>query len=116
VLRRIVEQLAGKLEIPAILTFGPRYLHQLAQVFQGGPSKGLFLMLTGEPAADLAIPGARYSFGQLQLALAMGDFQALARHNKPIVRLHLTQGAERGLPQLEQVIQHSLKNVRAVHN
>ena len=112
-LKRIGEQLASKLRIPALLSFGPRYLHHLAQVFQGGPSKGLFLMLTGQPPEDIAIPGAGYSFGQLQLALAMGDFDALTRHKKPVLRLHLTQGAERGLPQLEQVIRQSLKNVRS---
>lgn len=114
VLRRIGEQLASRLRIPALLSFGPRYLHNLGQVFQGGPSKGLFLMLTGQPPEDIVIPGAGYSFGQLQLALAMGDFEALTRRKKPVLRLHLTQGMERGLPQLEQVIQQSLKHIRAV--
>lgn len=111
-LRRIGEQVADRLKIPALLSFGPRYLHHLAQVFQGGPAKGLFLMLTGQPTQDVVIPGAGYSFGQLQLALAMGDFDTLARHQKPVLRLHLAEGVERGLPQLEQVIQRSLKHIR----
>lgn len=112
-LRRIVEQLASRLRIPALLSFGPRYLHHLVQVFQGGPSKGLFLMLTGQPPEDIAIPGAGYSFGQLQLALAMSDFEALTRHKKHVLRLHLTQGMDRGLPQLELLIHQSLKNIRS---
>lgn len=112
-LRRIGEQLAANLKIPSSLSFGPRYLHQLAQVFHGGPPKGLFFMLTAEPGGDIAIPGAGYSFGQLQVALAMGNFDALAQHHKPIVRLHLTQGAERGLAELERILQHSLKGIRS---
>ena len=111
-LRRIAEQLASRLKIPALLSFGPRYLHNVAQIFRGGPAKGLFLMLTGEPTEDIAVPGAAYSFGQLQLALAMGDFDALNRHRKPVLRLHLAEGLERGLPQLEHVIQQALKNMR----
>ena len=98
------EQLASKLGIPVLLSFGPRYLHYFGQVYKGGPSKGLFLMLTGEPDEDIAIPGAGYSFGQLQLCLALGDFESLVSRKKLAVRLHLTQGAEQGLAQLERVV------------
>jgi transaldolase / glucose-6-phosphate isomerase len=112
VLRRIVGELASKLGIPALLTFGPRYLHNLGQVFLGGPAKGLFMTLTGEASEDLPIPGAGYSFAQLQLALALGDFEALERHHRPVVRLHLTQGADHGLAQLERIVQQALKNIR----
>jgi len=42
-------------------------------------STGLFLILTSEPAEDIDIPGAGYTFGQLQLALALSDFQSLYR-------------------------------------
>jgi transaldolase / glucose-6-phosphate isomerase len=110
-LQRISRQLTATLNVPCLLTFGPRYLHQLVQVFQGGPGKGLFLLLTASPGEDITIPGAGYSFGQLQQGLAMGDFEALAHHRRPAIRLHLTQGAERGLAQLEQIVQHSLKAV-----
>lgn len=115
-LRRIGEQLAVNLKIPSLLSSGPRYLHDLAQVFQGGPPNGLFLMITSEPGGDIVIPGAGYSFGQLQIALAMGDFETLAHHRKPAVRLHLTHGMEQGLAQLEQIIQQSLKGIRRVEH
>ena len=111
-LERIRAHLASRLGIPALLSFGPRYLHHLGQVFQGGPSKGLFVILTGEPLQDIAIPGAGYSFGQLQLALAMGDFDSLERHGRPVLRLHLAQGLEPGLARLENVVQHALRNIR----
>jgi transaldolase/glucose-6-phosphate isomerase len=112
VLERIRNQIASRLGIPALLSFGPRYLHHLGQVFQGGPSKGLFLMITGEPSQDISIPGAGYSFGQLQMALALGDFDSLERHHRPVLRLHLTEGAESGLGKLENVLQQALRNVR----
>jgi len=110
ILGRIGEQLSSRLGVPAMLSFGPRYLHHLGQVFQGGPAKGLFLVLTGEPVEDIAIPGAGYSFGQLQLALAMGDFELLERHRKPVLRLHLMEGVEQGLTRLEQILQQALRN------
>jgi len=113
ILGRIGEQLSSRLGIPAMLSFGPRYLHHLGQVFQGGPAKGLFLVLTGEPAEDIAIPGAGYSFGQLQLALAMGDFESLEHHKKPVLRLHLMEGVEQGLTRLEQILQQALRNTRS---
>jgi transaldolase / glucose-6-phosphate isomerase len=103
-LRFLREQLASKLGIPVLLSFGPRYLHYFGQVYKGGPSKGLFLMLTGEPDQDIAIPGAGYSFGQLQLSLALGDFESLTGRKKFAVRLHLTQGIEQGLAQLARVV------------
>jgi transaldolase/glucose-6-phosphate isomerase len=103
-LRFLREQLASKLGIPVLLSFGPRYLHYFGQVYKGGPSKGLFLMLTGEPDQDIAIPGAGYSFRQLHLSLALGDFESLASRKKLAVRLHLTQGIEQGLAQLGRVV------------
>jgi len=92
-----------------LVTPGPSYLHTIGQVYQGGPAKGLFLLLTVSPAADLAIPGADYSFGQLQLALAQGDFESLGRRRRPVIRLHLSCGAEQGLLQLETVLNNALR-------
>jgi transaldolase/glucose-6-phosphate isomerase len=105
---RIREQLESRLGLPVLITPGPRYLHLFGQVYMGGPAKGLFLLLTAAPANDLVIPGADYSFGQLQLALALGDFESLGRRRKPVIRLHLTGGAESGLTQLETIINSAL--------
>lgn len=111
-LERIRSQIASRLGIPALLSFGPRYLHHLGQVFQGGPSKGIFLIITGEPSQDISIPGAGYSFGQLQKVLAMGDFDSLERHRRPVLRLHLAEGVEPGLGKLENILQQALRNIR----
>jgi glucose-6-phosphate isomerase len=111
-LGRLREQLASQLGIPVLLSTGPRYLHYFEQVYKGGPAKGLFLILTSEPTDDIVIPGAGYTFGQLQLALALGDFESLESRQKLVVRLHLTQGLEQSLAEVEQAIQQALGHTR----
>ena len=56
---------------------GPRFLHSTGQLHKGGPGSRLFLQLTAEHAQDVAIPDARYTFGVLADAQAVGDLQAL---------------------------------------
>ena len=104
IFRRIRERLESVLGLPVLVTPGPSYLHSIGQVYVGGPAKGLFLLVTAAPAEDLAIPGSDYSFGQLQLALALGDFESLGRQGRPVLRLHLTGGADSGLLQLETIL------------
>jgi glucose-6-phosphate isomerase len=103
-LGRIREHLAASRGIPVLLSSGPRYLRYFEQVYKGGPDKGLFLMLTSESTADVAIPGAAYTFGQLQTALALADFESLEIRRKLAMRLHLSQGLEQGLAEIEQAI------------
>jgi transaldolase/glucose-6-phosphate isomerase len=111
-LRRIRDRLDCRLGLPVLLTPGPRYLQSLGQAYLGGPPKGLFLLLTTTPEKDLGIPGADYSFGQLQLALALGDFESLGRRRTPVIRLHLSSGAERGLIELEAILTSALGKSR----
>jgi transaldolase/glucose-6-phosphate isomerase len=111
-LLRVRDLLVSSLEIPVLVTSGPRYLHAIGQVYKGGPAKGLFLVLTANAVEDLEIPGAAYTFGQLELALALGDFRALVQQERPVLRLHLARGAEQGVAQLESVLTTSLVNRR----
>jgi hypothetical protein len=92
--------LAERLSLPVLLSYGPRYLHSIGQLYKGGPDSGIFLMITSEKSEDLPIPGAKYTFGQLQMAQALGDMQALARVGQPVLRLHLKEGAPEGLSTL----------------
>lgn len=112
VFRRIRDKIVSSLKLPVLLAPGPPYLHAFGQMFKGGPPKGLFLLLTAEPTMDLPIPGASYSFGQLQLALALGDFDSLVRREKHVIRLHLSGGADQGLLQLESLLSSALKKTR----
>ncbi len=59
--------------------YGPRYLHSTGQLHKGGASNGVFIIITAESQEDLAIPGEPYSFGVLEMAQALGDFQSLER-------------------------------------
>ena len=100
--------LGERLKLPVLLGYGPRYLHSIGQLYKGGPPSGMFLMLTSEKSEDLSIPGARYTFGQLQMAQALGDMQSLGRLGKPVLRLHLTEGALAGLRNLRRAVDHAL--------
>jgi hypothetical protein len=59
------------------LGFGPRYLHSTGQLHKGGPNTGVFVIVIAPPVEDLPIPGEPYSFGILEAAQALGDFQSL---------------------------------------
>jgi len=71
------------------LGFGPRFLHSTGQFHKGGPNKGVFLQITVEPEEDFEIPGLGMSFGTLQRAQALGDYEALAARGRRILRLNL---------------------------
>ena len=96
------------LHLPALQGYGPRYLHSIGQLHKGGPKSGVFLEITTEDPTDVAIPGERFTFGQLKLAQAVGDAAALAAHGKPVLRLHLTQGVEPGLRALAGAAERAL--------
>jgi glucose-6-phosphate isomerase len=104
-LRRAVR---NALHLPVLQGYGPRYLHSIGQLYKGGPPGGLFIEITTADPTDLAIPGEKFSFGQLKAAQALGDFAALERHERPVVRLHLTQGAEPGLRTVASAMERAL--------
>ena len=93
--------LSERMGLPVLLGYGPRYMHSIGQLYKGGPPSGMFLVITSQKASDAASPGAKYTFEQGQLAQALGDLQSLAkRGEKPVLRLHLEEGAPAGLAEL----------------
>ena len=80
---------AGASGCATSIGYGPRYLHSTGQLHKGGPDTGVFLVVTAEPSDDLPVPGEPYSFGVLEMAQAVGDFQALDRAGRRAVHLHL---------------------------
>ncbi|MDB5590107.1 bifunctional transaldolase/phosoglucose isomerase [Enterovirga sp.] len=76
--------------------FGPRFLHSTGQAYKGGPNTGVFLQITGDPPADLAVPGRRATFGSIEAAQARGDFGVLAERGRRVLRVHLTGSASHG--------------------
>ena len=78
---RIVErfrgQVATRTQSATMCGYGPRYLHSTGQLHKGGPPNGVFVILSARPDEDLPIPGEAYSFGVLERAQALGDFNCL---------------------------------------
>jgi hypothetical protein len=56
---------------------------------KGGPNEGLFLQIIHEPERDLAIPDVDYSFGALIRAQALGDYLALRKTGRRVLRVGL---------------------------
>jgi glucose-6-phosphate isomerase len=71
-----------RLRCATTVGYGPRYLHSTGQLHKGGANNGVFILLTGNGATDLAIPGEAYSLGRLKRAQASGDLQALLHHRR----------------------------------
>ncbi len=69
--------------------YGPRFLHSTGQLHKGGPPTGRFLQLVNDPASDVPIPGAAYSFGTLIAAQSAGDLQTLRDHGLRAERVKL---------------------------
>ena len=90
------------------LGFGPRFLHSTGQAYKGGPNSGVFLQITCDDAADLAVPGQKYTFGIVKAAQARGDFQVLADRNRRALRVHLGADLAAGLNTLQDAIQKAL--------
>lgn len=88
-------ELATLTSRPVTFGWGPRFLHSTGQYHKGGPANGVFLQITGDVTEDLPIAGKPYTFSKLQLAQALGDFNALAERARPTVRLHLRNRATR---------------------
>ena len=69
--------------------YGPRYLHSTGQLHKGGPNTGVFIIVTAPADEDLPIPGEPYSFGVLEMAQALGDFESLDRTGRRALHVHL---------------------------
>ena len=74
--------------------YGPRYLHSTGQLHKGGPNTGVFVIVTAPADSDLAIPGEPFSFGVLEMAQALGDFESLDREDRRALHVHLPRRDE----------------------
>ena len=88
--------------------FGPRFLHSTGQAYKGGPNSGVFLQITCDEAADLPVPGQKYTFGVVKAAQARGDFQVLAERNRRALRVHLGADVAAGLSKLQSAITQAI--------
>ena len=94
--------------VATCLGFGPRFLHSTGQAYKGGPNSGVFLQVTCDDAADLAIPGQRFTFGIVKAAQARGDFDVLAERGRRALRVHLPADLNAGLASLGKAMRAAL--------
>ena len=94
--------------VATCLGFGPRFLHSTGQDYKGGPNTGVFLQITADHAADVAIPGQRYSFGVVISAQAAGDLAVLESRGRRALRVHLGADVAAGLRTLSAAIDAAL--------
>jgi hypothetical protein len=88
--------------------YGPRFLHSTGQFHKGGPNTGLFLQLTCADPEDVPIPGESYGFGLFRQAQAQGDLDALRKHSRRVLHIHLSDFTT-GLSALEEAIHKAMK-------
>jgi transaldolase / glucose-6-phosphate isomerase len=96
-------------KVATCLGFGPRFLHSTGQAYKGGPNSGVFLQITCDDAADLPVPGQKYTFGVVKAAQARGDFAVLAERGRRALRVHLGKNLKSGLKALSQAVSQGLK-------
>jgi transaldolase/glucose-6-phosphate isomerase len=96
------------------LGYGPRFLHSTGQLHKGGPNTGLFIQLTAndspEDSIEMSIPGKSYTFGNFKKAQAQGDLEALHKHGRRAIRIHLGGNIEKGLRELKGLVTSALRS------
>ncbi len=89
-LEHVARDLFERTGRPVTFGWGPRFLHSTGQYHKGGPATGVYIQVSADPRADLAVPGRDFTLGEFIAAQAGGDAQVLADHGRPVLRLHLT--------------------------
>ncbi|HEX4409915.1 MAG TPA: bifunctional transaldolase/phosoglucose isomerase [Xanthobacteraceae bacterium] len=107
-LQKLRLDLRDRQHVATCLEFGPRFLHSTGQAYKGGPDSGVFLQITSDDAADLAIPEHRASFGVVKAAQARGDFDVLAERGRRALRVHLGSDVAQGIAALTAAIERAL--------
>ena len=106
-LGEIRTRIRSALKTATTVGYGPRFLHSTGQLHKGGADNGIFIQITAGDSQDLSIPDQPYTFGVLQQAQALGDFQSLAQRNRRVIRFHLGQDIETGLKTLLSAVKEA---------
>jgi transaldolase / glucose-6-phosphate isomerase len=102
-LRDLRTKVRDSFKVATTVGFGPRFLHSTGQLHKGGPPKGFFIQIDGEPPIDLPIPGMP-GFRALIRAQALGDFESLNKRNLRGTWLHVSGDLEAGLRKIAAAI------------
>lgn len=95
----ILDQIKARLQsvtgCPVTIGYGPRYLHSTGQLHKGDAGRGHFIQITNQFMEDLPVPcvagseESNFSFGTLIQAQYMGDWYALEKTGRHIMRIHI---------------------------
>lgn len=108
-LQKMRRAVRDRKHVATCLGFGPRFLHSTGQAYKGGPNTGVFLQITADDAADLAVPGQTYTFGIVKAAQARGDLAVLVERGRRALRVHLGPDVGAGLEKLASAIDRALQ-------
>ncbi len=86
---------------PAISSFNGTY-------HKGGPDNGLFVQFVADDQLEAPIPGRNYGFGTFKQAQALGDFQALQKHGRRVMKVNLGQNIIKGLKQFRGMVDQAI--------
>ncbi len=106
-LQVIRTRLRDKFKIATCAEFGPRFLHSTGQAYKGGPNSGIFVTLTAEPKQDIKLASGKMTFGIVQQAQALGDFEVLNERGRRAIRLHF-EDVGQGLSQFGRALDAAL--------
>jgi transaldolase/glucose-6-phosphate isomerase len=107
-LQRLRRMIRDRTRAATCLGFGPRFLHSTGQAYKGGPNSGVIIQITCDDAADLPVPGQKYTFGVVKAAQARGDLDVLAERGRRLVRVHLPADLAAGLNTLGRALEQAL--------
>ena len=85
------KQILDKFGVATTLGFGPRFLHSTGQLHKGGANNGVYIQISADEDVNLDIPGENITFGILERAQVIGDFEALEARGRRVVRIQLSK-------------------------
>jgi transaldolase / glucose-6-phosphate isomerase len=113
-LRDLQAAIRDRLRVATTVGYGPRFLHSTGQLHKGGANNGVFVQFTDASAAEVPVPGEAYSFGVLEAAQALGDYEALLTHGRRALRVDLGSEVETGLRRALAAVTEGVAAKRAI--
>jgi transaldolase / glucose-6-phosphate isomerase len=104
VIQTIRHRVRDQKKVATTVGYGPRFLHSTGQLHKGGANNGVFVQITCADPVDLPLPGEKYTFGVLKAAQEAGDFMALSKRGRRLVRVHLKEDVAAGLRAIESAL------------
>ena len=114
-LQEIRTELQSSLNAAVTLGYGPRFLHSTGQFHKGGTNSGLFLQLTMNDPVDRSIPDKPYGYSIFRQAQAIGDLEALGRHDRRVLRVDMGDKLVIGLKALKAEIHEACEKIGHKH-